>query len=109
MSKNTLGRRTFLRRSATVAAVLPLSGIPMTLLAEGNRVSEDDPAAAALGYKHDGSTVDAAKYPQHKADQLCSNCKLYIAGDDEGWGNCGIFPGKQVNADGWCAAWVTAG
>jgi hypothetical protein len=109
MNNSKLGRRSFIRRSATVAAAIPLGAIPMTLLASGSQVSEDDPAAAALGYKHDASTVDAAKYPQHKDGQLCSNCKLYTADADSGWGACGIFPGKQVNGDGWCAAWVTAG
>lgn len=109
MSKTKVARRSFLRCSAAAAAAIPLGGIPLTLLADGARVSEDDPAASALGYLHDSSAVDAAKYPQHKAEQLCDNCKLYTAGAEEGWGACGIFPGKEVNAKGWCAAWVTAG
>ena len=109
MNGSKFHRRTFLRNTIAAGAAVPLGSIPLTVLADNHRVSEDDPAAAALGYKHDGSTVDAAKYPQHKPEQLCENCKLYTAGSEDGWGACGIFPGKEVNAKGWCAAWVTAG
>ncbi|MDP5191762.1 high-potential iron-sulfur protein [Rheinheimera baltica] len=24
----------------------------------------------------------------------------------EAWRPCGVFPGKLVNAEGWCAAWA---
>ena len=109
MSQSKLNRRTFLRRSVAASAVLPLGAIPISLIAQDNQVSEDDPAAAALGYKHDASTVDTAKYPQKQDGQHCANCKLYTGADGDEWGGCGIFPGKQVNAEGWCAAWVTSG
>ncbi len=108
MSNRKVARRTFLRSTVAAGAAIPLAGIPIVTLAQA-KVAEDDPAAAALGYKHDASTVDAAKFPQRKDDQLCENCRLYAAGAEEGWGNCGIFPGKQVNAKGWCSAWVSAG
>lgn len=104
-----LARRTFLRNTVAAGAAIPLAGIPIVTLAQDAKVSEDDPAAAALGYKHDASTVDPAKFPQRTDDQLCSTCRLYAASDEEGWGACGIFPGKKVNANGWCTAWVAAG
>lgn len=109
MNKRKVARRTFLRSTVAAGAAIPFAGIPIVTLAQTAKVAEDDPAAAALGYKHDTSTVDASKYPQHSADQNCTNCRLFAASDEEGWGNCGIFPGKLVNAEGWCSAWVSAG
>jgi hypothetical protein len=108
MKDRKVARRTFLRSTIAAGAAIPLAGIPITTLAQ-EKVAEDDPAAAALGYKHDATSVDAGKFPQHKADQVCSNCRLYSAGGEDGWGNCGIFPGKMVNAKGWCSAWVATG
>ena len=104
MKQSKVHRRTFLRSSLAIAAAVPLGSIPLTLKA-GDKVDESDPSAAALGYKHDTAAVDGAKFPQHSTDQLCKNCQLYQPADDE-WGNCAIFPGKQVNAKGWCSAWV---
>ena len=37
-----------------------------------------------------------------EAGQACKNCALYSDTDDAQWGGCSIFPGKLVNADGWC-------
>ena len=108
MKDRKVARRTFLRSTVAAGAAIPLAGIPIVTLAQ-DKVSEDDPAAAALGYKHDTNAVDSAKFPQHKPEQNCSNCRLYSASGEEGWGNCGIFPGKLVNSNGWCSAWVTAG
>jgi len=67
-----------------------------------------DPASAqasALGYVHDTTTVDEGKWASHSSDQKCSNCQLVQGGDGE-WVGCSIFPGKLVNRDGWCSAWV---
>ena len=69
------------------------------------RVSLDDPQAKALGYVHDATTVDAAAQPRYQPGQICKNCALYTGGD-EPWGGCSIFPGKAVNANGWCSAYV---
>jgi len=110
-SHTKVARRTFLRKTLAASAALPLAGIPIILRADNHRVDEANPSAAALGYRHDAASVDIAKYPARGTPegkkQLCNNCKLYQAGDD-GWGNCGIFPGKQVNGKGWCSAWIAA-
>ena len=68
-------------------------------------VSEDDPVAVSLQYKHDATQaarVDKAGTPAE--EQICSNCQL-AQGDGE-WVACSVFPGKAVNANGWCTAWV---
>ena len=73
------------------------------------RLEESNPQAQALGYKHSATDVDKSAYPRYEQGQLCSNCNLFVAEQgDEQWGGCQIFPGKLVNADGWCSAWVPA-
>jgi hypothetical protein len=66
------------------------------------QLAEDEPAAVALGYRHDAAQVDAGKYPRWAAGQQCSNCIQYRGEAGESWGGCGLFPGKRVNAGGWC-------
>ena len=80
------------------------SGAPAAQLV---RLEESDGTAQALGYRHDASTVDASRYGRYQAGQMCGNCSLYQADSGEsGWGACSIFPGKLVNGEGWCSAYV---
>jgi hypothetical protein len=74
------------------------------------KLAESDPQAMALGYKHAAGDVDQSAFPRYEQGQLCSNCTLYQrqAGEEE-WGGCQIFPGKLVNANGWCSAYVPLG
>jgi|CXWL01.1.fsa_nt_gi hypothetical protein len=69
-------------------------------------LTETDPTAAALGYKPDTSTVDVAKYPNHKPEQICGNCNLAQGNPTDALRPCAIFPGKLVKNKGWCAAYV---
>jgi len=66
----------------------------------------DDPTARALGYQHDATLVDPQQFPQRQPAHLCSNCALYTGREGDEWGPCGLFPGKAVNAGGWCNAWA---
>ena len=70
------------------------------------QLAEDDPMAQAMKYVHDASTVDASAKPNPAADQKCSNCALVQGADGDAWRPCQIFPGKLVNADGWCSVWA---
>lgn len=70
------------------------------------KLEESDPVATALGYKTDATKVDSQKYPQHKADQICSGCALFIAKPGEDFGACSAFGGKLVANKGWCAAYA---
>jgi len=112
MSKVKIARRDFIRTTLAVSAAVPLGAIPIILRADNHRVSEDDATAKAMGYRHDATQVDVAKYPRRDGEagskQFCDNCQLYKAGSEDGWGACAIFPGKQVAAKGWCNAWVSA-
>jgi hypothetical protein len=69
-------------------------------------LSETEPTAAALGYKADTTKVDAAKYPNHKPEQNCAGCNLIQGTAGDKLRPCAIVPGKSVNANGWCAAFV---
>lgn len=73
------------------------------------KLSPDDPQAKALGYKHDAGEVDQSAYPRYEAGQLCSNCALFQGDEGDEWAGCSIFPGRAVNANGWCSAYVARG
>jgi hypothetical protein len=73
------------------------------------QVSEDDPTAKAMKYTHDASTVDAASRTNPAEVQHCSNCALIQGEDGAEWRPCAIFPGKSVNANGWCSVWAPKG
>jgi hypothetical protein len=71
------------------------------------KLDEADPVAIALGYKADTTKVDAQKYPQHKAEQKCSNCALVAPGAPAGdYIPCTAFQNKLVAANGWCMAYA---
>ena len=40
------------------------------------------------------------------AHDVCSNCQLYQGKPSDPWAVCPLLGGKQVNANGWCSAWV---
>jgi hypothetical protein len=102
---NTLDRRDFIQLGIAVAVTAPLA-VGAAQAADLPKLSEDDPTAKALGYKHDTNAVDQAKFPNHKPDQHCANCKLVQGEAQDGWIRCQLFPGKLVNTNGWCAGWV---
>jgi len=67
------------------------------------RLSEDNPQAQSLQYKHIASDVDHSRYEE---GQVCSNCQLWQGSDSDEWAGCGIFAGKVVKATGWCTAYA---
>lgn len=98
-------RRKVLKMALTGVAAVPLSSLLLNRQARAGDLpplSEDDPAAKGLGYVHD---VSKAANPKHRPDQYCKNCNL-IRSDSGEWRACQIFPGKGVNENGWCSAWV---
>lgn len=102
---NPLSRRGVLKFGALALITTPVL-LRTARAAELPQLSEDDPTAKALGYKHDTTLVDPAKFPNHKADQNCANCKLIQGEAGVVWRPCLLFPGKAVHKDGWCAGWI---
>jgi hypothetical protein len=69
-------------------------------------LSESDPTAQALGY-HDSTTgITAKDFPTYQAGQTCTTCLQLQGNPGDAWRPCNIFPGKLVNANGWCKVWV---
>lgn len=92
-------RRQFLRLAAATALTPLLSRV--SIAGGGPPLDESDPAASALGYRADATTVDD---PLYKAGSTCANCLHFQGGEDSG--HCALFPGKTVQAAGWCKAWA---
>ena len=109
---STPSRRNFLKTLGFAITALPLLQIREVHANDSTpaRLDENDPAAQALGYRHDVADVDVGKFPRSTpADGVqpnCRNCVLFQAKSSEQWAGCGIFPGKHVNAAGWCNAWA---
>jgi High potential iron-sulfur protein len=101
-----IARRKFIQLSAVAAAgcfVRPgaearADGLP--------HLTEDDPVAKSMKYTHDSSTVDPASRANPAPNQHCASCALVQGEDGQEWRPCQIFPGKAVNANGWCSVWA---
>lgn len=95
-------RRRFLKVAAGTAAAAALVGsLPrLARAADLPHVSESDPTAKALAYVEDAGK---STNPKHKAGDVCANCQFY-SGGPTGYGPCQLFPGKSVNAKGWCVS-----
>jgi len=108
MDRNRVTRRIFLRNAA---AAFPIGAIVLegsALAQDLPHVTLDDPTAKALGYVEDAKTVDksnplAARYEE---GQDCANCVQLQGTPGDEWRPCNLFPGKLVNAGGWCSVWA---
>lgn len=118
MDSNNTSRREFLKKSAVAITALPiLATVAATPCAFAQPaptapLDPESPVAKALGYSHDSTKVDAAKFPKHQAGQACHACNFFsaggqkIAGQEGEWGKCTIFPMGLVNSNGWCNSFV---
>ena len=100
------GRRSFLKAGSLTVVSAAIAGSVGNAVAQGAHVDEKDAQAQSLGYKHDATKVDKAKFAKYQAGQTCANCTLYQGKPADAWGGCAIFPGKQVAGKGWCSAYV---
>ena len=97
------------RRTVLKGALLGVVAIPAAALvgrAEAANVDPSEPQAKSLGYVEDATKVDAKANPNYKAGQLCANCLQSQGKAGDAYIPCNIFPGKLVNANGWCKVWV---
>jgi hypothetical protein len=105
-SVSKIARRTFIQLSAVAAAGAFVAPGRKAVAGDLPQLSADDPMAQAMRYTHDASTVDPASRANPAADQNCANCALIQGADGDAWRPCQIFPGKVVNANGWCQVWA---
>jgi len=102
---NQRRRRTLITVMGVIASV-PLSRIAHAAPANLPHLSETDPTAKALQYHHDATRAKRTDKPGAPANtQFCHNCKL-VQSTSGDWRPCQIFPGKAVNANGWCVSWL---
>jgi hypothetical protein len=101
-----IARRKFIQLSAVAVAGALASPGRRAYAEELPHLSEDDAMAGAMKYTHDASTVDPASRANPAAEQDCANCALIQGNDGDEWRPCQIFPGKAVNANGWCSVWA---
>jgi hypothetical protein len=101
-----LARRQFIQLSAVAAAGCLLRPDSDAGAQDLPKLSEDDAMAKAMKYTNDASTVDPATRANPAADQSCLNCALLQGEEGAEWRPCQIFPGKLVNANGWCSVWA---
>lgn len=104
MSK--IARRQFMQLSAVAAAGLVLKPGGEAAAQGMPKIEESDPVAQSLKYTHDASSVDPASRANPAAEQTCANCALLQGNEGDEWRPCQIFPGKLVNAAGWCSVWA---
>ena len=101
-----IARRQFIQLSAVAAAGCFINPGREAVAGDLPQLSEDDPMAKAMKYVHDASEVDPATRNNPAPDQSCANCALIQGADGDTWRPCQIFPGKAVNAAGWCSVWA---
>lgn len=106
LKNRKIARRQFMQLSAVAAAGLVVKGRVAEAQDDMPKLEESDPVAQSLKYTHDASTVDAASRANPAPEQNCANCALIQGAEGEQWRPCQIFPGKLVNADGWCSVWA---
>ena len=98
-------RRLFLSRGILGLIVFASGGLLCTRSQANEslpKVSEDDPTAQQLKYVHDASKAPG---DVRGTSDYCYNCRYFKGNQDTGWAACDLFPGKSVNAKGWCSVW----
>lgn len=71
-------------------------------------VRAEDPVARALLYYPSSGDVPA-DHPlakTHKPEQKCADCVHARGKDGDDPRRCPMFPGRLINADGWCSVWA---
>lgn len=108
MTASRYDRRSLLKNVLVGLASLPAVGLVREAAAQAAlpHVDEKDPLANAMGYVHDAKKIDASKNPPYQSGQHCANCLQLTGKEGDEWRPCNIFPGKTVNANGWCRVWV---
>ena len=106
MNPVSSSRRRFLMGLAGAATLAPLLRSQIASAAAPH-LAEADASAKALGYVENAAKLDPAKEATFKKGSHCAGCALYQAAQAAGgYAPCAAFPGKVVNANGWCRAYA---
>ena len=102
------------RRRKLLGAATAMAGLSLLrLMPEASaateelpHLAEDDAMAKALKYHNDATAAPRVdKSGAAGGEQFCHNCR-FVQADSGDWRPCQIFPGKAVNANGWCSSWM---
>ncbi|MCB1042290.1 MAG: high-potential iron-sulfur protein [Acidobacteria bacterium] len=100
MKKETMNRRSFVKKSAVAVAGLGLASQVQAYvpLEDEKHVRE---------YDSNKALIDTLKYvdKSEKADQNCGNCQFYTEAK-EGMGKCTLIPKGLVTNTGYCISWA---
>ena len=96
-------RRRLIKRVTLGLALVPIAGFSSraATAADLPLLTADDPAAKALKY-----VPDASKASDAKPGSKCATCANYQGAAGSAQGGCLLFPGKAVQATGWCSVWT---
>ena len=94
----------------TTTTLMPLAALLRSGAAHAQdlpALAADDPTAVALKYVEDATKAERAdKMGVAGKDQTCANCQFVQGKDGDARRPCALFPGKSVNAHGWCFSWT---
>jgi len=96
-------RRLFAATARMFGAVVLAGSLPTLAFADDlpHVSTADDPTAKLLNYTEDASTATST----HQAGQSCASCNFFRGGNT-GYAPCRLYPGKAVNAKGWCSGYA---
>ena len=105
--KDLISRRDAIKGIALGAGTILAAGATTRArAADLPHLAPSDPVAVALSYHESAKTVEAAKFPNYKPGQMCSNCLQLTGKEGDAWRPCNLVPGKLVSAGGWCKVYV---
>jgi len=105
MKHRALNRRQLLQSAALLT---PLAALATPAVGRDfPRLDQDSPVARSLLYREDHRTVpkDHPLASRYSPEQKCANCVQLRGEPGETWRPCPSFPGRLVNANGWCTVW----
>ena len=112
-NKKGISRRRLLQ--TVVVAPVVMTGCATTVTEEATVTEEEvpllratDPVARSLAYFPNTRDVPADNplAATHDVNQKCANCVHGRGSAGPGRIQCPTFPGRTVNADGWCSLWA---
>jgi High potential iron-sulfur protein len=106
MSESISRRDALLKIAGLAAGSGAVCAAAAAAAAEPPHLTTTDPTAVALGYHESAGTVDPKKFTTYQPGQSCSTCLQLQGNAGDPWRPCNLFPGKLVNAGGWCRVWV---
>lgn len=95
-------------QAAVLLAPLAVAGCSSAEQSGTRELRASDPVARSLLYYPDTRDVPAGSplAASHKPEQNCANCIHVRGAAGELLRPCPTFPGRLVNANGWCSVWA---